>query len=143
MTTVKPDHAVAERVPDGALAPLPLVGRLRLNLSALGITLDAPDLGERLCQLSCDNEPYGFEISAKGELIVVPPSGWDTGANEQEVNTGVGVWRRENGGATFPPTVMFQLPSGARVYARCVVDHARNATTPYFRSWFLTSIAVP
>ena len=114
MTTVEPDHAVAERVPDGALAPLPLVGRLRLNLSALGITLDAPDLGERLCQLSCDNEPYGFEISAKGELIVVPPSGWDTGANEQEVNTGVGVWRRENGGATFPPTVMFQLPSGAR-----------------------------
>ena len=114
MTTVKPDYAVAERVQDEASAPLPLVGRLRLNLSALGVDTNDPQLGERLCRLSRDNEPYDFEISAKGELIIVPPSGWDTGVNEQEVNTGVGVWRRENGGASLPPTVLFALPSGAR-----------------------------
>ena len=114
MTTVKPDYVVAKGVQDDAFAPLPLVGWLRLNLSALGVDTNAPQLGERLCRLSRDNEPYDFEISAKGELIVVPPSGWDTGVNEQEVNTGVGVWRRENGGASFPPTVLYHLPSGAR-----------------------------
>jgi len=98
-----------ERPPD-----LPLAGRLHLNLSALGVDPGAPDFGERLCQLSQDNVPYDFEISAQGELIIMPPSGWETGANEQAATSRVAIWQDDNGGASFPPTVMFNLPSGAR-----------------------------
>ena len=104
-------------VPTPAVAappPFPLVGSLRLNLSALGVDGSAPDFGEQLCRLSRDNHPYDFEFSAQGELIVIMPSGWDTGANEQEPGTELNIWRRAHGGLSFPPTVMFNLPGGAR-----------------------------
>ena len=91
---------------------------------ALGVDDSAPDFGERLCQLSRDNHPYDFEFSAQGELIVIMPSGWDTGANEQAAAAKLGAWQDENGGLSFPPTVMFNLPSGARLYAGRFVDYA-------------------
>ena len=108
--------AVFPAVDDGAgrPAPLPLVGKLRLNLSALGVDGSAPDFGEQLCQLSRDNYPYDFEFSAQGELVIMPPSGWETGFNEGKASAKVEAWQDDNGGASFPPTVMFNLPSGAR-----------------------------
>ena len=93
---------------------LPLAGRIHLNLSALGIDPNAPDFGERLCRLTQDNVPYDFEVSAQGELIVMPPSGWDSSANEGKVSGKVSDWQDDNGGMSFAPTVMFNLPSGAR-----------------------------
>ena len=100
--------------PDEKPPDLPLAGRLHLNLSALGVDPNAPDFGERLCQLSQDNVPYDFEISAPGELIIMPPSGWETSANECVTSGSVGNWQDANGGLSFAPTVMFNLPSGAR-----------------------------
>lgn len=113
-TTSKPPARVGVPADGDVAATSPLVGRLRLNLSALGIDAGASDFGERLCRLSADNEPYDFEISAKGELIVMPPSGWESGANEQAASSRVAIWQDDNGGLSFPPTVMFNLPSGAR-----------------------------
>ena len=113
----KPAPAVADdtgRSQNEKLPELPLAGRLRLNLSALGVDPDAPDFGERLCRLSQDNEPYDFEISAQGELIIMPPSGWESSANECVTSGSVGNWQDANGGLSFAPTAMFNLPSGAR-----------------------------
>ena len=106
-----PDAAAAQ---DAGIPPLPLVARLHLNLSALGVDPNAPDFGERLCRLSQDNFPYDFEISARGELIIIPPSDWETGFNVGKVNAKVAVWQDANGGLSFAPTVMFNLPGGAR-----------------------------
>ena len=58
--------------------PMAAGGELRLNLKALGVDGKAADFGERLCQLSRDNEPYDFQFSAAGELIVMAPSGSDS-----------------------------------------------------------------
>ena len=113
MTTAELARVVKPAAAEGDLPALPLVGQLRLNLSALGIDPSAPDFGERLCRLSTDNEPYDFEVSAQGDLIVMPPSGWETGANEQAASSRVAIWQDDNGGLSFPPTVMFNLPSGA------------------------------
>ena len=106
-----PDAAAA---PAAGIPPLPLVARLHLNLSALGVDPNAPDFGERLCRLSQDNPPYDFEISARGELTIIPPSDWETGFNVGKVNAKVAVWQDANGGLSFAPTVMFNLPGGAR-----------------------------
>ena len=117
MVTAKPQPMpfAGPEPDDGATPPeLPLAASLQLNLSALGIDTGASDFGERLCRLSADNEPYDFEISAKGELIIMPPSGWESGANEQATSSRVAMWQDDNGGLSFPPTVMFNLPSGAR-----------------------------
>ena len=115
MVIAKPKSPSAAEAGEPIAPPdLPLAAPLRLNLSALGIDAGASDFGERLCRLSADNEPYDFEISAKGELIVMPPSGWESGANEQAASSRVAMWQDDNGGLSFPPTVMFNLPSGAR-----------------------------
>ena len=111
----KPPPVIAADDADAEIAPadFPLAAPLRLNLSALGIDWRAPDFGERLFQMANDNEPYTFEYSAQGELIVMPPSGWETNIGENETNTSVSLWRRENGGYAASQTVQFRLPSGA------------------------------
>ncbi len=105
--------AAAVPVDSGEAAPLLLVGQLRLNLSALGIDAGAPDFAERFFRMANDNEGYKFEYSAKGELIVMPPTGWESNIGENETNIDLGIWRRENGGYACSQTVQFRLPSRA------------------------------
>ena len=94
--------------------PFPLVGPLRLKLAALGIDDAAPDFSERLFRLARDNECYLFEYSAKGELIIMPPTGSEGSHGEQAVNYALFGWGLENPGRTYSQTSSFDLPSGAR-----------------------------
>ena len=96
----------------GHTGAMPLVGQLRLNLSALGIDATAPDFAERFFQMANDNELYRLEFSAKGELIVMS-SGHESNDGEQGVNYAIFGWGLDNPGRTYSQTVMFQLPSGA------------------------------
>ena len=111
-------YSESENAGDGPAASfppeLPLAGRIHLKLSALGIDPNAPDFGDRLCRLSQDNHPYDFEISAKGELIIMPPSGWESNIGEKGINATLFFWCLEHGGFDASQTVMFRLPSGAR-----------------------------
>ena len=93
--------------------PMAAGSELRLNLKALGVDGSAPDFGARLCQLSRDNEPYDFQFSAQGELIVMAPSGSDSNFNENPVNVDLGLWDRQNPGAHLSQTSLFRLPGGA------------------------------
>ena len=102
------------RSPNEKPPELPLTGRLRLNLSALGVDPHAPDFGERLCRLSRDNHPYDFEFSARGELIVMSPSGWESNIGEKGINAPLLFWTLDNGGFDVSQTVLFNLPGGAR-----------------------------
>ena len=94
--------------------PMAFGGELRLNLKALGVDGSAPDFGERLCQLFRDNEPYDFQFSAQGELIVMAPSGALSNRDETVINADLGMWDRRNPGAHFSQTIAFRLPSGAQ-----------------------------
>ena len=117
MTTVKPEPIVSEPPQDTPEEPapwFPLAGELRLNLTALGIDHLAPDFGERLCQFSIDNEPWQFEYSAQGELIIMPQPGSESCADEGQIIIVLGNWRLHNGGMSYPSTIGFRLPSGAQ-----------------------------
>ncbi len=117
MTTLAPNSAIKTLPltdsPSFDSPPFPLVGRLHLNLSALGVDTNDPQLGERLCRLSRDNEPYDFEISAQGELIVMAPSGPISNLGEQSINATLFNWCQDHPGETFSQTVQFLLPNGA------------------------------
>ncbi len=113
MVTTKPTETAVEE-PAEKSAAWPLVGELRLNLAALGVDHLAPDFGERLCQFSTDNPPWQFEYSAQGELIIVPAPGSESSADEAEAIGELYVWRRSNGGMSYPSSVGFHLPSGAQ-----------------------------
>ena len=114
MTTTAKPAAPPVLPADGAGVPAqPLVGPLRLNLSALGIDGNAPDFAERLFRMANENEGYRFEYSAQGELIVMPPTGWESNIGENEVNAPLVYWRNDNGGYAASQTVQFRLPGGA------------------------------
>ena len=115
MVTAVPDEPTAV-APEWQTEPqFPPVGELRLNLAALGVDGRAPDFGERLCRLSRDNEPYDFQFSAQGELIVMAPSGPLSNLGETVINVELGIWDRDNPGAHFSQTIMFRLPSDAQL----------------------------
>ncbi len=114
-STSKPAPVGTEhQVPVRGVADLSLVGQLRLNLSALGIDANAPDFAERLSRLAMDNEPYGFEMSAKGELVVMPPPGPDGNLDERDVNDSLSDWRRNNTGENYTQTALFLLQGVCR-----------------------------
>ena len=94
--------------------PMAAGGELRLNLKALGVDGKAADFGARLCQLSRDNEPYDFQFSAEGELIVMAPSGPLSNRGENVINADLEMYNRQNPGMCFSQTVAFRLPSNAQ-----------------------------
>ena len=115
MVTITPKEPTdAELAQDTGLA-MPFGSELRLNLKALGVDGSAPDFGERLVQLTRDNEPYDFQFSAQGELIVMAPSSSESNLAETVINADLGMWDRNNPGAHFSQTVAFRLPSGAQL----------------------------
>ena len=95
--------------------PMTFGSELRLNLKALGVDGSSPDFGERLCQLSRDNEPYDFQFSAQGELIVTAPSGPLSNRDETVINADLEMYNRHNPGVCFSQTIGFRLPSGAQL----------------------------
>ena len=114
----EPPLIAPEPAPTPALAlesaPVgPLTGELRLNLSALGIDHHAPDFGERFCRMTCDNESWQFEYSAKGELIIMPMPAEQSVLDESAAHGELYIWRRRNGGISYGANIGFHLTSGA------------------------------
>ena len=112
-TATRTPAGSTEQSRPGSAAEPPLVGQLRLNLSAVGIDPKAPDFAERFFCMACDNELYRLEFSADGELIVMPPAGWESNIGENQTNAPLVMWQNENGGYASSQDVLYQLPSGA------------------------------
>lgn len=64
-----------------------------------------------LCQINGD---LRLERSAKGDIIVMPPTGGETSNRNSEINRQLGNWtRRDSTGAAFDSSAGFTLPNGA------------------------------
>lgn len=64
-----------------------------------------------LCQL---NRDYRFERTAKGELLVMPPTGSEAGNRNAKLNQQLANWTDANGtGINFDSSAGFTLPNGA------------------------------
>ena len=82
---------------------------LTLNLDAIVQLTD--DAFYALCQA---NPEIQFERTAKGELIVVSPTGGETGNRNIKLSARLENWAEQDGsGLAFDSSTMFQLPSGA------------------------------
>ncbi len=67
---------------------------------------------EELCR---NNRDLKFEMSAKGELIIVPPTSPEAGWKNSELLIDVGNWsRKDKTGIVFDSSTMFTLPNGAK-----------------------------
>jgi Uma2 family endonuclease len=64
-----------------------------------------------LCQLNGD---WRIEYTAQGELIVMPPTGGETGSQNSEITFQVELWTRgDQTGIAFDSSTGFKLPNGA------------------------------
>jgi Uma2 family endonuclease len=88
----------------GTYLPNPLV----LRLSAIKMTDD------QFLEFCSENGDLRFELTAKGELVVMPPVGSETGWREGKLVVRLGVWAERDGtGLAFGPSAGFTLPNGA------------------------------
>ena len=60
------------------------------------------------------NRDYRIERSANGEIIIMPPTGSETGNRNFDLIIQLGIWTRQNGtGIGFDSSAGFTLPNGA------------------------------
>jgi Uma2 family endonuclease len=84
---------------------------LLLDVHRITLRIDGEEF-EKLCQ---DNRDRSFELTATGELIVMPPVGGESGNSELELGGELFVWNRQTRlGKIFSSSTIFVLPNGAR-----------------------------
>jgi Uma2 family endonuclease len=75
-------------------------------------TIDLND--EQFYQLCRQNPDLKFERSAVGELIIMPPTGGESGRKGSDISTDLSIWNRQTKlGVTFDSSTGFKLPNGA------------------------------
>ena len=98
--TIKPVSGTASTLPY----------RLTLDIRALDMT------EEQFLKLCSDNRHFRLELTAKRELIIMPPTGSTAGGRNSDLNGFLFVWSRQDGtGKTFDSSTGFTLPNGSIV----------------------------
>lgn len=78
----------------------------------LQLSIDLTD--EQFFQLCQNNGDLRFERTASGELIIMPPTGGETGNRNFEITVQLGIWNKQyNLGKGFDSSSGFKLPNGA------------------------------
>jgi Uma2 family endonuclease len=78
----------------------------------LELMLDLTD--EQFWQLCENNRDLRFERTATGELIIMPPTGSETGRRNVKLTTQLEIWNSQtNLGVVFDSSTGFKLPNGA------------------------------
>lgn len=69
---------------------------------------------DQFYQLCRENPGVKFERNHKGELIIMPPTGGETGNKNSEINADFVIWNRQTKlGVCFDSSTCFKLPNGA------------------------------
>jgi Uma2 family endonuclease len=81
--------------------------------SKLKLNIDLTD--EQYFQLCQSNRDYRFERTASGELLIMPPTGSDTGNRNFDMVVELGIWNKQTKlGKGFDSSTGFTLPNGAK-----------------------------
>jgi Uma2 family endonuclease len=69
---------------------------------------------EQFYELCKVNQDLRLERSSTGELILMPPTGWESGKRNADLTTNVTLWNRQTQlGIVFDSSTGFSLPNGA------------------------------
>ena len=149
MTTTQPETRTAPSHDDsyGAATAEPEEGCFYIPLTEFGQSLDNPDLDMWFEDFAARNKHESggfFEITAQGELKIMPPTGIPGYWQETEMVLELGIWNRSHGGGRVGgPTGRFRMPDGSRPGpdAVWISDERWNAATEEERRPPFTSIA--
>jgi Uma2 family endonuclease len=85
-----------------------MVDSVQINLDSLNLT------DEQFYQICQDNRDLRFEKNAKGDLIIMPPTGGETSRRNAKLTQQLGNWTDKDGtGICFDSSGGFTLPNGA------------------------------
>jgi Uma2 family endonuclease len=118
----------------GRLIPLTKTRRVVLQLDA-----PLPERARIFEDIAAQAPELRLEMTAEGELIVMPPTGGDTGARNFTITLRLGLWTKENGtGRGFDSSTVFVLPDSSRRSpdAAWVLNDRYDALTPEQRRGF-------
>ena len=110
--TLTPDEASY-----GAATTALEVGCFYIPLAEFGQSLDSPDLDDWLEAFVARNKHSSggfFEITANGELKIMPPPGIPGYWFEGELTADLVIWNRPRDGKAGGPTGRFRMPDGSR-----------------------------
>ncbi|MGV0105315.1 Uma2 family endonuclease [Nostoc sp. DSM 114167] len=80
--------------------------------STLKLKIDLTD--EQFFQMCQKNSNYRFERTASGEILIMPPTGSDTGNRNFDMVVELGIWNKQTKlGKGFDSSTGFTLPNGA------------------------------
>jgi Uma2 family endonuclease len=90
----------------------------QVSPTTLPVAVDVHSLqltDEQFLRLCRDNRDLRFELTAGGELIIMPPTGSMTGWRNADINYQLTAWAKGDGtGLTFDSSTGFRLPNGAK-----------------------------
>ncbi|WGV24368.1 Uma2 family endonuclease [Halotia branconii] len=70
---------------------------------------------EQFFQMCQKNSNYRFERTASGEILIMPPTGSDTGNRNFDLAVELGIWNKQTKlGKGFDSSTGFTLPNGAK-----------------------------
>jgi Uma2 family endonuclease len=70
---------------------------------------------EQFYQLCMANEQWRLELTAKRELLIMPPVGGETSIRNSALTAQLAIWNRQtNLGKVFASSTIFRLPNGAQ-----------------------------
>ncbi len=79
-----------------------------LNLESISLT------DKQFFQLCQNNRDLKFERNANGDLVIMSPTGGETGRRNFEIAIDLGIWNRKTQlGVAFDSSTGFKLPNGA------------------------------
>lgn len=110
MSAVTPPLSIAATAPPATAfrqpEDFPLSGRLQLRLPE-------PMTDDDFLALSRLNEFLRFEMTAQGELIIMPPSGGESAFRDLAIGAQLHLWAKKRGsGKAYGSSVGFKLPKG-------------------------------
>ncbi|MFM1841730.1 MAG: hypothetical protein RLZZ490_463, partial [Cyanobacteriota bacterium] len=87
----------------------------KMSMSPLTIKMDSLKLSdEQFYQLCQNNRDLQFERTYQGDLIIMPPTGGETGERNSEINYQLRHWNKQTQlGKVFDSSTGFRLPNGA------------------------------
>ena len=112
MTTALKPVAEAVEPPEAVILAAEREGTIRLKLAPLGIDHWADDFPVRFIEFCEQNDLYEMEVNAKGELLILPMTGFRGNQWETNINGVMFNWRIANGGIQASQTSRFRLPTG-------------------------------
>jgi Uma2 family endonuclease len=69
---------------------------------------------EQFWRLCASNRDWRFELTADGDIVIMPPTGGETGARNMKLAAQLELWSEQDGsGVAFDSSTGFVLPNGA------------------------------